>query len=41
MKAEIFWIAADLPGRLAVMPRPRRRRIGFWMKWKSWRAQGR
>lgn len=23
MKAEIYWVAADLPGRLAIMPRPR------------------
>lgn len=39
MKAEIYWIAADLPGRLAIMPRPRG---GDWLEdeVKGWRAAG-
>jgi hypothetical protein len=39
MRPEIFWIDAALPGRIAIMPRPR---AGDWLadEVAGWRAEG-
>lgn len=39
MRAELFWIPARLPGRIAIMPRPRG---GDWLEdeVQSWRSEG-
>lgn len=39
MRPEIFWIDASLPGRIAIMPRPR---AGDWLadEVAGWRAEG-
>jgi protein-tyrosine phosphatase len=39
VKTELFWIPAEMPGRLAIMPRPRG---GDWLEdeVKAWRSEG-